>query len=111
MEKTTFEELYDLFFSTNIVRVTECIKMLWVEHRARMGDSRGLYRVMVGKTEEKRPLGRSGRRWEDNVKMDIQELGCGTWAGLIWFRMVRGGTNLLIRNGTLGSIKYGGFVD
>jgi len=68
MEKTTFEELYDLFFSTNIVRVTECIKMLWVEHRARMGDSRGLYRVMVGKTEEKRPLGRSRRRWEEMLR-------------------------------------------
>ena len=46
-----------------------------------------------------------------NVKMDIQELGCGTWTGLIWFRMVRGSTNLLIRKGTLGSIKYGEFVD
>ena len=44
---------------------------------ARMGDGRGVYRVLVGKPEEKRPLGRPRRRWEDNIKMDFQEVGCG----------------------------------
>jgi len=50
--------------------------MRWAGHVARMGESRGVYRVLVGKPEEKRPLGRFGRRWEDNIKMDLQEVGC-----------------------------------
>jgi hypothetical protein len=105
--KQHIEELYDLFFSTNIVRVIESTKMLRVDHTASMGDSRGLYRVLVGKTEGKRPLGRSRLRWEENIKMYFQELGCGAWTGLICFRMGRCGTNLLIRNGMLGSINMG----
>ena len=51
--------------------------MRWVGHVARMGDSRGAYRVLVGKPEGKRPLGRRRRRWEDNTKMDLQEVECG----------------------------------
>ena len=51
--------------------------MIWAGHTALLGDSRGLYRVLVGKTEGKRPLGRHRRRWEDNIKMDLQELRCG----------------------------------
>ena len=43
-----------------------------------------MYRVLVGKPEGKRPLGRPRRRWEDNIKMDLQEVGCGVWTGLIW---------------------------
>jgi len=50
--------------------------MRWAGHVARMGESRGVYRVLVGKPEEKRPLGRFRRRWEDNIKMDLQEVGC-----------------------------------
>ena len=46
-------------------------------HVARMGERRGVYRVLVGKPEGKRPLGRPGHRWEDNIKMDLQEVGCG----------------------------------
>ena len=49
----------------------------WVGHVARMGRMRGVYRVLVGKPEGKRPLGRARRRWEDNIKMDLQEVGCG----------------------------------
>jgi len=48
---------------------------------ARMGKRRGVYRVLVGKPEGKRPLGRPRHRWEDNIKMDLQELGCGVWTG------------------------------
>jgi len=48
-----------------------------VGHVARMGERRGVYRVLVGKPEGKRPLGRPGHRWEDNIKMDLQEVGCG----------------------------------
>jgi len=48
-----------------------------------MGKRRSLYRVLVGKPEGQRPLGRHRRRWEDNIKKDIQEVGWGTWSGLI----------------------------
>ena len=51
--------------------------MEWAVHVARMGEGRGIYRVLVGKTEGKRPRGRPKRRWEDNIKMDLQEVGCG----------------------------------
>jgi hypothetical protein len=53
-------------------------------HVARMGEGRGVYRVLVGKPEGKRPMGRPRRRWEDNIRMDLQELGCGCedWIGL-----------------------------
>jgi hypothetical protein len=56
-----------------------------------MGKRRGIYRVLVGKAEGKRPLGRPRRRWEDNIKMDLQEVGWGTWNGLIWLRVGTGG--------------------
>jgi len=52
-----------------------------------MGERRGVYRVLVGKPEGKRPLGRSRRRWEDNIKMDIEEVGCGVWIGSSWLRI------------------------
>jgi len=51
--------------------------MRWAGHVARMGEDRGVHRVLVGKPEEKRPLGRPRRRWEDNIKMDLQEVGVG----------------------------------
>ena len=55
--------------------------MRWAGHAARMGERRGLYRVLVGKPEGKRPRGRPKRRWEDNTSMDLQEVGCG---GMDW---------------------------
>jgi len=61
----------------NIVRVIKSRRMRWVRHVARMREGRGVYRVLVGKPEGKRPLGKPRRRWEDNIKMDIQEAGCG----------------------------------
>ena len=65
--------------------------MRWAGHVARMGDKRGAYRVLMEKPEEKGPLGRPRYRWEDDIKMDIQELGCGAWTGLIWLGMGTGG--------------------
>jgi hypothetical protein len=53
-------------------------------------ERRGLYRVLVGKYEGKRPLGRTRRRWEDNIKMGLQEVGWGTWTGLSWLRIGTG---------------------
>jgi hypothetical protein len=51
--------------------------MRWAWHMARMSEGKDVYRVLVGKPERKRPLGRPRRRWEDNIKMDLQEVGCG----------------------------------
>jgi hypothetical protein len=65
------EELNDLYFSTNIVRMKKCRKMRWAGHVARMGVDRGVYRVLVGRPEGKRPLGRHRHRRESNIKMDI----------------------------------------
>jgi len=61
------EELYDLYCSPNIVRVIKTRRMRWAGHVARMGERRGVYRVLVGKPEEKRPTGRPRCRWEDNM--------------------------------------------
>ena len=71
------EELNDLYSSPNIVRAIKSRRMRWAGHVARMGERRGVYRVLVGKPEGKRPLGRPRHRWEDNIKMDLQEVGCG----------------------------------
>ena len=78
------EELSDLYSLPNIVRVVKSRRMRWAGHVARMGQGRGLYRVLVGKPEGKWPLGRPRRRWEDNIKMDLQEVGggCGDWMEL-----------------------------
>ena len=65
------EELNDMYCSPNIVRVIKSRIMRWAGHVARMGDGRGVYRVLVGKPEGKRPLGGPRRRWEDNIKMDL----------------------------------------
>ena len=70
------EELNDLYCSPNIVRVIKS-RMRWEDHVARMGERRGVYRALVGKPEGKRPLGIPRRRWEDNINMELQEVGCG----------------------------------
>ena len=59
-------------------------KRRWAGHVARMGEERGVYRVLIGKLEGKRPLGRPKRRWVDNIRMDLQEVSCGyvDWIGL-----------------------------
>jgi hypothetical protein len=66
------ENLNDLYWSPNIVRVMKSRRMRWAERAARMEKSRGVYRVLVGKHEAKRPLARPRRRWEDYIKMDLQ---------------------------------------
>jgi len=76
------EEINVLYSSPNIVQVIKSRRMRWAGHVARMDEERGVYRVLVGKPEGKRPLGRPRRRWVDNVRMDLQEVGCGLdWAG------------------------------
>jgi len=80
------EELNNLYCSPNIVRVIKSRRMKWAGHVARMVERRGVYRVLVGKPEGKGPLGRPRRRWEDNIKMDLQEVGCG---GMDWIELVQ----------------------
>jgi hypothetical protein len=75
--KLHIEELNDLYSLPNIVRVVKSRQMRWAGHVAHMGEDRGVYRVLVGKPEGKRPLGRPRLRWEDNIKMDLQEVGGG----------------------------------
>ena len=69
------EELRDLYSLPNIVRVVKSRRMRWAGDVARMGEGRGVHRVLVGKSEGKRPVGRRRRRWEDNIKMDLREVG------------------------------------
>jgi hypothetical protein len=70
------EELNNLY-SPNIAWVVKSIRMRWAGHVARMGEGRGVYRVLVWKPEGRRPLERPRRRWEDNIRMDLREVGCG----------------------------------
>jgi hypothetical protein len=71
------KELYALYSSPSIIRVIKSRRLRWARHVARMGERRGAYRTLVGKPEGRRPLGRPRRRWEDNNKMDLREVGCG----------------------------------
>ena len=73
------EELYALYSSPNIIRVIKPRIVRWAGHVARMEQRRDAYRALVGKPEGRRPLERSRRRWEDDIKMDLREVGCGTW--------------------------------
>jgi len=78
------EELNDVYSSPNTVRVITSRRMRWAGHVARIGEESGLYRVLVGKPEGRRPLGRPRHRWVDNIRTDLQEVGCGymNWIGL-----------------------------
>jgi hypothetical protein len=78
------EELRDLYSSPSIIRIIKPWRMRWAGHVARMGEKRNAYRLLMGKQEGKRLLGRSRRRWVDNIKMDLLEVGWGyvDWIGL-----------------------------
>jgi hypothetical protein len=80
------DELHDLYSSPNIVKVIESRRMRWAGHVARMREGRGAYRVLVGRPEGKRPQGRPRRRWEDNIKMDLGEIGID---GANWIRLAQ----------------------
>jgi hypothetical protein len=70
--------------------------MRWKENLARVGESRGVYRVLVGKPEGKIPLGRPRRRWDDNIKWIFRKWGVGAWTGLIWRALVNAVMNLRV---------------
>jgi hypothetical protein len=88
------EEFNDLYCSPNIVQVIKSKIMRWAGACSAYREGRGVYRVLVRKPEGKRPLGRSICRWEDNIKMDIQEVVCGVWTGLSWLRIETCGGHL-----------------
>ncbi|KAJ4428690.1 hypothetical protein ANN_25683 [Periplaneta americana] len=94
-------ELHALYSSPDIIRNIKSRRLRWAGHVARMGESRNAYRVLVGRPEGKRPLGRPRRRWEDNIKMDLREVGYDgrDWINLAqdrdqWRAYVRAAMNL-----------------
>jgi hypothetical protein len=78
------KELHDLYPSPSIITIIKSRRMRWADHVARMGEKKNAYRLLVGKPEGKRPLGRPRRRWVDNIRMDLGEVGWGDvdWIGL-----------------------------
>ena len=85
------------------MRVIKSRRIRWAGHVARMGEEKGVYRFLVGKPEGRRPLGRPRRRWVDNIKMDLQDVGCGymDWIGLAqdkdtWWTLVSAVMNLRV---------------
>jgi hypothetical protein len=80
------EELHDLYCSPTLVLVIKSRRSRWVGDVAHMREARGMYRVLVGKPEGKRPLGRPRCRWEENIKMDLQDAGCG---GMDWIELAQ----------------------
>ena len=75
------EELSDLYSSPNTVRLIKWRRMRWTGHVAHMGEERGVYRLLLGKPDGKRPLGKPRHWWVDNIRMDLQEVGCGLAQG------------------------------
>jgi hypothetical protein len=69
------EELHNLYFSPSIIRIIKSRRMRWVGYVARMGEKMNVYRLLVGKPKGKRPLGRPRRKWMDNIKLDLLEIG------------------------------------
>jgi len=80
------EELNDLHCSSNIICVINSRRVRWAGHVARIGERKSVYRVLMGKHEGKMPHGRPRRRWKDNIKMALQEMG---WVGLDWTELVQ----------------------
>jgi hypothetical protein len=81
------DELHSLHPSPTIVREIKSRRMRWAGHVARMGEGRGVYRVLVGRPEGKRPLESPTLRWKDNIKMDLREIGINGRTGFNWLRI------------------------
>jgi hypothetical protein len=85
------EELHNLYSSPDIIKQIKSRRMRWAGHVARMGEETKVYKVLVGKPEGKRPLGRPRRRWEDWIGMDLREIDLGVWIGFSWLTIGIGG--------------------
>jgi hypothetical protein len=86
------KELHDLYSSPSIIRIIKSRRMRWAGHVAQMGEKRNAYRLLVGKPEGRRPLGRPRRRWVDYILGWILERWDGVmWTGLVWLRIGTGG--------------------
>jgi hypothetical protein len=84
--KLHIEELHGLYSSPSIVKVIKARRMRWAGHVARMGEVRRAYNILVGRPEGRRPLGRPRRRWEDNIKIDIRDIG---FVDVDWIHLAR----------------------
>jgi hypothetical protein len=84
-------ELHNLYSSPDIIRQIKSRRMRWAGHVACIGDGRIVYRVLVGKTEGKRPFERPRHRWEDGIKMDLRGEAGWVWSGFTWLRIGTGG--------------------
>jgi hypothetical protein len=87
-------DLNYLYSSPNIVQVIKTRRMRWAGYVACMGERRGVYTVSVGNPQGRRPLERHSHRREYNIRMDLQEVGCGVWTGLSWLRIGTGDGHL-----------------
>jgi hypothetical protein len=81
------EELYNLYSSSSIIRMIKSRRMRCAVHVARMGEKCNAYRLLAGKSEGKKPLGKPRRRWMENIKMDLRKWDRVVWTGLIWLRI------------------------
>jgi hypothetical protein len=101
------EELHNLYSSPSIIRIMKSRRMRWAGHMARMGEKRNVYGLLVGKPERRRPLGRSRRKWIDDVKMDVLEIGLSVvdWIGLAQDRYRWRESSCELGNEPSGSIK------
>jgi hypothetical protein len=73
-----------IFFHITVIKLR---RMRWAGHVTSIGEMRNVYKILIGKPEGKRPLRRPGRRWEDNIRTDLSELGGKVWTGCIWLRI------------------------
>jgi hypothetical protein len=107
------EELHGLYSSPSIVRVIKARRMRWAGHVARMGEARGAYNILVGRPEGRRPLGRPRHRWEDNILMDLREIGFGDMDWIHWAQDRDRWRALVntVMNLPSGSVKCGEFLD
>jgi hypothetical protein len=80
------EQLHNVYASPSMIRMIKSRSMRWAGHVERLGEKRNAYRILVGKTDRKRPLGRRKRRWVNNIKMDLRERG---WAGMDWIYLAQ----------------------
>jgi hypothetical protein len=85
------KELHNFYYSPSIIRIIKSRRMRWAGHVARIGEKRNAYRLMVGKPEGKRPLGRLRRRWVNNIRIDLGEVG---WGDVDWIGLTKDGNRL-----------------